>query len=265
MQNSPIGVFDSGIGGLTVVKEIIRVLPDENLIYLGDTARVPYGTRSKEVVKKFALELVSFLLEKEVKALVVACNTISSIALEEIHKITDIPIIDVIDPTIKQAVKLTTKPLIGVIGTKATVQSRAYHTGIKKLNNSLDVIAQACPLFIPLVESGYSNHPATKLIAKEYLANFNETQIDTLILGCTHFPLLTSVIQDIVGSKIKLIDSAKPTAHELKLVLENLKLLNTDSSPQYKFFVTDTPEQSLDVANLFFDNKLPGRIEQTTL
>src|SRR5689334_598138 len=194
MISSPIGIFDSGIEGLTVVKEILKQLPNENIIYLGDTARVPYGTRGKEVIKKFSLELTNFLLKRKVKFLVVACNTISATCLDEIKKISPVPVLGVINGAADDAVKNTKTNVIGVIGTPATISSKVYEKTIKDKNPKIKVISKACPLFVPLAEDGKISDKSTKLIAQNYLKDFKKTKIDTLILGCTHYPVLKKII-----------------------------------------------------------------------
>ncbi len=263
MNFSPIGVFDSGIGGLTVVKEIIKVLPNESIIYLGDTARVPYGTRSKEVVTRFAKELVNFLLKKKVKVLVVACNTISAQSLDALKALSPVSLIDVLGPAVRKAVKSTKNKKIGVIGTQGTINSRAYEKAIQKLDPKIKVASVACPLFVPLVEEGLIDHVATKLIAKEYLDGF-KNGTDTLILGCTHYPILQKVIQQIVG-EITIIDSAKPTAEALKKILEEKGLLSQSRYPTYEFYVTDAPERVYKVAGRFFGSELVSKIKKVTL
>lgn len=265
MNNNPIGIFDSGIGGLTVVKEIVKKLPDESIVYIGDTARVPYGTRSKEVVTKFALELVKFLLRRQVKCLVVACNTISAHALQDVKKVSPVPVLDVIDPAVKKAVEATKNKRIGVIGTQGTIQSRAYDLAIKKLDPEIQVISCACPLFVPMAEEGLNHHKATNLIAREYLKDVSEAGCDTLILGCTHYPLLYDVIKDAVGDDMILIDSAEPTVLQLKKVLQEEKLLSNNLSPKLEFFVTDAPQRVFKVASSFFGEKLNGKLRQVSL
>lgn len=264
-NNSPIGVFDSGIGGLTVVKEIIRVLPDENIVYLGDTARVPYGTRSKEVITKFALELVDFLLKREVKCLVVACNTISASCLDEIIKISPVPVLGVVDPTIEFALKTTRNNKIGVIGTTGTINSQAYNKKILKGDSKIKVKVFACPLFVPIVEEGLNNYQATRLIAEEYLSILKNNGIDTLILGCTHYTVLRKVIQETIGDEVILVDSAMPTAEKLKQVLIENNLISKKKKPIYDFFVTDAPERVLKVASRFFGKTLDGNLKKITL
>lgn len=254
MNNQAIGIFDSGIGGLTVVKEIIKVLPEENIIYLGDTARVPYGTRDKETITKFALELTNFLIKQKVKILVVACNTISATCLDKIQAVSPIPVIGVIEPTISEAKKITKYKRVGVIGTRATINSGVF--------DNKSFITQACPLFVPLVEEGSIDHPATKLIAEDYLKIFKNKKIDVLILGCTHYPLLKKVIQTTVGKKVRLIDSAGPVSRELKKILEKNNLLTGKKIPKYRFLVTDTPQRTKQIADIFFNHRFPGRLEK---
>lgn len=265
MDNRPIGIFDSGIGGLTVFKEILKELPNENIIYLGDTARVPYGTRSKEIIKKFALELVDFLLKKNVKCLVVSCNTISSTCLSEIIKYTKIPVIGVVDPVVTEAAVKTENKKIGVIGTSATIESGMYESRLREVDKDIKVFTQTGSLFIPLIEEGFSSHEAARQIAKEYLKRFDNTGIDTLILGCTHFPLMTKIISEIMGFKVILVDSAKPTAKELKKLLSEEDLLSDNSLPVYQIFVTDAPDRVYEVAQRFFGNKLPVKPKKVIL
>ncbi len=265
MKDRPIGVFDSGIGGLTVVKEIIRELPNEYLIYLGDTARVPYGTRGREVITKFALELAKFLLQEKPKALVVACNTISATCLSAIEAISPVPVIGVIDSTIREAIKSTKTKSIGVIGTRATIASKIYEEKIRSIDPKVAVTSKACPLFVPLAEEGYSTHKASYQIATEYLSDMNKQNIDALILGCTHYPLLRPVIQKSVGRDILLIDSAKPTAHELKNLLEKKNLLRSKQEVTYKFFVTDAPDRTKQIAKIFYGNTFPGNIQHVDI
>ncbi len=265
MNNNPIGIFDSGIGGLTVTKEIVKKLPKESIIYLGDTARVPYGTRSKETVAKFAKELTDFLLKRNVKCLVVACNTISAVALSEIEKISPVPVVGVIEPAVKKAASVTRRKKIGVIGTQGTINSKAYEKEIKILDSSIEVISVGCPLFVPLAEEGLQKHRATKLIAKEYLKEIVAAKVDTLILGCTHYPLLIETIAETVGPDVALVDSAGPTAEKLIKVLEENDFLSENINPTYEFFVTDAPERVYSVARRFFGEALNGNLKQISL
>lgn len=262
MNSNPIGVFDSGIGGLTVVKEILKELPNESIVYLGDTARVPYGTRGKQIIQKFSLELANFLLKRKVKFLVVACNTISSISLREIQKISQVPAIGVIDGAAETAVSVTKTNAVGIIGTPATISSKSYEKAIKKLSPKVRIISQACPLFVPLAEEGLVDNKATLFIAEKYLKAFKNTKIDTLILGCTHYPILKKVIQKIMGKNISLVDSAKPTALKLKEILEKNGLVNGKSKVKYEFFVTDAPERVKKVATTFLGQALNGRLKE---
>lgn len=265
MDNRAIGIFDSGIGGLTVTKEIVKQLPNESIIYLGDTARVPYGTRSKEAVTQFAKELVNFLLKRKVKALVVACNTISALALEKIEKMSPVPVLEVIKPAVRKGVKKTKNKKIGVIGTQGTIQSRAYEEEIRKIDPQIEVTAVGCPLFVRLAEEGLHKSKVTKLVAEDYLNEIIIKDVDTLILGCTHYPLLVDAISQTVGSKINLIDSAEPTTQELKKVLEEKNLLSDNLHPTYKFYVTADPQKVYRVVGRFFGEELKGRLKKVTL
>ncbi|MDD5416023.1 MAG: glutamate racemase [Candidatus Daviesbacteria bacterium] len=264
MNNNPIGIFDSGIGGLTVTKEIVKQLPDESIIYIGDTARVPYGTRSKEIITRFAKELTNFLLKRNVKCLVVACNTVSSVALEEIKKISPVPVLGVVESTIQLAIKTTKNRKIGVIGTVGTINSKTYDKKIHEINPKIEVDSIPCPLFVPIAEEGLETHQATKLLAEGYLKGLKKRQIDTLILGCTHYPLLSKIIQAVMGRKVSLVDSAKPTAQSLRKILEEKRLLS-NKKPRYEFYVTDAPERVLQVASRFFGKILNGKLQQITL
>lgn len=264
MKNNPIGIFDSGIGGLTVVKEIVKALPNESIVYIGDTARVPYGPRSKTVIEKFAKELVGFLLKRQVKCLVIACNTISATCLDKIRRISPAPVLGVIEPTIELAVKVSKGNKIGVIGTVGTISSGIYNKKIQTINPKIKVCSGACPLFVPIAEEGLDSHQATKLIAEEYLKGLKNQGINTLILGCTHYPLLSEVIQSVMGKEVVLIDSAKPTAERLKKLLQENNLL-AKLKPKYEFYVTDASPKVIEVAGRFFGKVLNGNLKQATL
>jgi len=253
----PVGVFDSGIGGLTVLKEIINALPDEGTIYLGDTARVPYGIRSAETVIRYSFENAKFLFSKEVKLLVVACNTASSVSLDAIKRSTPIPVIGVIEPGAKAAVRATRNRKIGVVGTEATVKSDSYAKAIKAIDGSVEVFGVSCPLFVPLVEEGWSEGDIVTLVANRYLEGMKDKGIDTLVLGCTHYPLLKKVIAGVMGDGVKLIDSAVETSKEIKAVLE-ASGLNTGpgGTPLREFYVTDSPERFLKVGENFLGQKI---------
>lgn len=255
----PIGIFDSGIGGLTVFAEIKRRLPNESLIYLGDNARVPYGTKSAETVIRYSLENAAFLGSRGVKAVVVACNTASALALPAISAKFDLPVLGVVLPGAKDAIKATKKGAIGVIGTSATISSDAYARALKELNSQVRVVSQACPLFVPLVEEGWIDNDVAKSAAKHYLSDMYNEGIDVLILGCTHYPLLKPLIREIVGSEIVLIDSAEATATALEALLEREGTRNkTQSKATYQIYVTDLPTRFEMVARRFLNNDLPS-------
>ncbi|MDD3414395.1 MAG: glutamate racemase [Lachnospiraceae bacterium] len=250
---SPIGIFDSGVGGLTVARELMKQLPNERLIYFGDTARVPYGSKSKETVTKFSKQIVRFLLEQKVKAIVVACNTASAVALNEIEEEIEIPIIGVVRPGARAAAETTKNLKVGVIATEATIHSEIYNQFIKKINDKVEIIGTACPLFVPLAEEGLIEDPVTDEIARRYLEVLKDTGIDTLILGCTHYPLLRSTIQKTMGEEVRLVNPAYETARECKGMLEMCMLLN-DKQPelgqkQYQFFVSDEADKFKNFAN----------------
>jgi glutamate racemase len=244
MDNRAIGVFDSGIGGLTVLKEIMEQLPDEDIIYFGDTARIPYGTRSKETVIKYSFQCIKFLLSKDIKAIVVACNTASAIALKEAEQAFNIPIIGVIDPGAKAAVASTRNNTIGVIGTSGTINSEAYQTRIRELNKYAEVIGVPCPLFVQIVEEGWEDTDVARLTAEKYLMELKEHNIDTLVLGCTHYPILRYTLSKVMGDKVTLVNPAFETAKAVKNLLRDKDLLKEGSEKaKYKFYVSDGPEK----------------------
>lgn len=250
--NSPIGVFDSGLGGLTVAREIFQLLPSEDVVYFGDVGRYPYGGRSKEIITQFSRQDVNFLLEQQVKMIVAACNTASALALDSIQQGSDIDIVGVIDPGAVSAVSTTRNGIVGVIGTSGTIHSNAYARAIEKLDAKIRVFSMACPLFVPLVEEGYTDKRATFLIAEEYLAPFRNNGIDTLILGCTHYPLLKGVIRLVLGETVQLIDSARETARVVARQLSAAGNLNPKSSDgEHKFYVSDVPDQFAQTARHF--------------
>lgn len=247
-----IGIFDSGIGGLTVLKEIAAALPDEHTIYLGDTARVPYGIRSPETVTRYSFENTHFLLSQEIKLLVVACNTASAVSLEAVKKEFPLPVIGVLEPGARAAAAATQSRKVAVIGTEATIASGAYERAIRRINPAIEVTSLACPLFVPLVEEGWTDNDAAELVAGKYLAPIKGCGIDTLVLGCTHYPLLKSVVRRVVGPGITLIDSATETAKEVVDVLDKLKWRRSGNGPVVrKYFVTDTPARFEKVGKLF--------------
>ena len=253
MGEAPVGVFDSGVGGLTVAREIMRQTPNEKIIYFGDTARVPYGSKSKETITRYSRQIVRFLREQRVKAIVAACNTASAYALDEIEKELDIPIIGVVKPGAKVAAEATKNGRIGVIGTEGTIGSHIYSTYINEMSRNTIVLEKACPLFVPLVEEGLWQDPVTDEIAKRYLSALIDSGIDTLILGCTHYPLIRSTVGKIVGEGVVLVNPAYETARELKELLEKEKLLNKAEqglgSNQYRFYVSDMADKFRNFAN----------------
>lgn len=252
-RNAAIGVFDSGVGGLTVAREIMRQIPNERLVYFGDTARVPYGSKSKETVTKFSKQIVRFLQTQNVKAIVVACNTASAYALDEIEKELDIPIVGVVKPGARVAASATKNGKVGVIATRGTIQSGIYTQYIQGISDKIQVIGKACPLFVPLVEEGLLEDPVTDEIAMRYLSELKDIDIDTLILGCTHYPLIRSTVAKVMGDQVTLVNPAYETAKELKEVLEKQNLLNDNEkrlgTNQYQFFVSDGAEEFKTFAN----------------
>lgn len=256
MDNHPIGIFDSGLGGLTVVKEILKLLPNENLIYLGDTARVPYGTRSKESIIKFSFEDASFLLKKKVKCIVIACNTSSALAGKELKKKLKIPVFDVITPALIDARKIPKTGKIGVIGTRGTIGSGAYTVPFPK----------ACPLFVPFIEEGEVTGSAIKLVAKEYLSDFKKKKIDTLIMGCTHYPIIRDIIEKEVDNHVKMIDPGLSVARELKSYLEQNNMMNSQTKTgERSYFVTDYTDRFVKVAEMFLGHKIEGNLRKVII
>lgn len=252
-KDAPIGVFDSGVGGLTVFREIMRQIPNEKIIYFGDTARVPYGSKSSNTVTRYSEQIVRFLRSFQVKTIVAACNTASACALDTLEQDIDIPIIGVVKPGARAAVEVTKNGRIGVIGTEATIGSQIYTEYISKLNRDVTIYGRACPLFVPLVEEGLLEDPVTDEIARRYLAELIDIDIDTLLLGCTHYPLIRSTLGRIMGDGVTLVNPAYETALELKNMLASLDLLNEDppglGSNQYRFYVSDKAEKFVRFAN----------------
>ena len=245
----PIGVFDSGIGGLTVLKALGRRMPGENLIYFGDTAHVPYGSKSREAVSRYSVAVARFLAARKIKALVVACNTSSALALEAVRRaLKGIPVIGVIEPGARAAAAATRNGVVGVIGTEATIRSGAYAQSLHKLRPTLKVEAMACPLFVPLVEEGWWRHPVAAAVAREYLVGLRRSRADTLVLGCTHYPLLKPILRKIMGGSVGLIDSAEQTAIETQELLENAGLRRGSSSGKREFYCSDAPARFLGLA-----------------
>jgi len=251
-KEAPIGVFDSGVGGLTVAREIMKNLPMERVVYFGDTARVPYGSKSKETILRYSRQIIRFLQTQQVKAIVVACNTASALALDEIEQELEIPIVGVVKPGAKVAAAATVNKKIGVIATESTIQSGLYIDYICAIDPQINVIGKACPLFVPLVEEGWREDPVTNEIAGRYLTDLKEEGIDSLILGCTHYPLLSTVIGRIMGAQVKLVNPAYETARELERLLKERDLENRIKKEEefpYRFFVSDAAKKFTQFAN----------------
>ena len=264
MSERAIGVFDSGVGGLTVLKEISRLLPGEELLYLGDTARVPYGTKSPPTVLRYALEAAAFLVERRVKMLVVACNTASSVALPALEERFNLPVIGVIEPGARRAAALTRNRRVGVIGTEGTMKSGAYTRAIHALDPGIEVFTAPCPLFVPLAEEGWAEHPVADLAAREYLAPLMARGIDTLVLGCTHYPLLKHTLRAVLGEEVELIDSAEETARLVAGRLSADERIRRGTAAPPRFFVTDVPTRFEKVGGAFLGAPIPG-VEQVEL
>ncbi len=254
----PIGVFDSGVGGLTVVKQLMSLLPEERIIYFGDTARIPYGTKSEETIIRFALENSVFLLEQQVKIIVVACNTASAIALDQLQRVFSLPVVGVIEAGARAALKQTRNGRIGVIGTASTIRSNAYVKTLKTLDSRVKIFTRACPLFVPLVEEGWIEDEATYLIARRYLRPLMDNGIDTLILGCTHYPLLKPVLQQVLGASVVLIDSGVETARYVANILKKQGLCAPEGQkPEHYFYLSDLPYKFQEVGERFLERSLP--------
>ncbi|MDI3480631.1 MAG: glutamate racemase [Tepidanaerobacteraceae bacterium] len=256
-NQKPIGIFDSGVGGLTVASEIMRQLPCESIVYFGDTARVPYGSKSRETVTRFAFEGLNFLLAHDVKMVVVACNTVSATCLGQLQQSSPVPVIGVIEPGAKAAVGVTQNKIVGVIGTERTVKSGAYVKAIKKINPEIKILSKACPLFVPLVEEGWLDNEAAFYTAQTYLLPLKNEGIDTLVLACTHYPLLAATLQAVMGEKVRLVDSAFETAVEVGRILERIGLKRSvENRPVYRYFVSDNPAKFIEVGERFLQRPI---------
>jgi glutamate racemase len=276
-----LGIFDSGIGGLTVVKEVIKRLPHQSIIYFGDTARVPYGNKSPELIKKYAREGVEFLLSKKAQIIVLACNTMSAIAFDDLKSRYKIPIFEMITPAVKKSLETTKNGHIGIIGTRATVESKIYEKKIREQQKNFLIFRQkpncrrhddfefrifsnACPLFVPLVEEGWIDKPETEEIAKEYLEPLKKAKIDTLILGCTHYPLLKKIIKKVIGPKVKIVDSAEEIAKEISLFFERCGFVFTGTkTPRRHIYVSDKTEQLERIIRRWLDGDI--KVEKVSL
>ena len=260
-----IGIFDSGVGGLTVLKELMKALPQEDTIYFGDSARFPYGTKSPDTIIRYSLEIASFLSSRDIKLLVVACNTASAVSLEALKQQFSIPIVGVIEPGARRAVSVTRTGKVGVIGTEGTIRSGAYAKAIKRLNPEVEVLTRSCPLFVPLAEEGWVDNEVARLAARTYLQGLKEEGVDTLVLGCTHYPLLKSVIGEVMGDGVALVDSAEETARTVAEILRTKALLRPQSEKgNHHYFVTDVPAGFIRIGNRLFGGKL-GDVFQVNL
>jgi glutamate racemase len=265
IREKPIGVFDSGIGGLTVVRALTRRLPRENIIYFGDTARVPYGPKSPQVVREYAVQDVEVLMSRDVKMVVVACNTVSAVALDAVQKRAGVPVVGMIFPGSASAVEATRNRRVGIIGTTGTINSKAYANAIRQIDDTVSVFPAACPLFVPLAEEGWTRHRATDLIASEYLFPLKLEKIDTLILGCTHYPVLREAILAAVDPGVTLIDSGDAAAAEVERLLLANDLGNTrPERPNLQFLVSDIPSRFSEVGERFLGHRL-GRVQRVSL
>ena len=265
MSWQAIGIFDSGVGGLTVLREIMKVLPQEDTIYFGDTARVPYGTKSPETVVRYSREITSFLVRRDIKLLVVACNTASAVALNSLKRELPIPVVGVIEPGARRAVEVTCSGKIGVIGTAGTIKSSAYSRAIKRLKPDACVLTRACPLFVPLAEEGWTDNQVARLTAQKYLLELKDAGVDTLVLGCTHYPLLKSIIAETMGSDVTLVDSAEETARTVAEALAKKKLMRPAvEHGNHHYYVSDIPAGFIRVGNRFLGERL-GDVYQVNL
>jgi glutamate racemase len=265
-SSAPVGVFDSGIGGLTVVREIERQLPHERIIYFGDTARVPYGPKSPETVQRYSREIADWLVGEGVKAIVVACNTATAHALPMLREYVKVPVIGVVEPGARAAMRTTRSNVVGVIGTAGTIASGAYERAIHAIEPSARVVARACPLFVPLVEEGWIDREATRLIAREYLEPLAAAEVDTIVLGCTHYPLLAPMLGELAMPGVQLIDSAAETAAETRrtLIERDLVAPISSKSPVHRFVASDDPDHFLRVGQRFLGQAI-DRVEKVTL
>ena len=263
MDNRKIGVFDSGLGGLTAVKEIMSLFPNESIVYFGDTGRVPYGTRSKETILKYTYDDINFLLSRDVKMIVIACGTASSAALPEIKTEFNVPIYGVVDSGAYEAARVTKNNKIGIIGTTATIKSGAYNKYLAEYNNKVQTFEKACPLFVPLVENGHFDTPVTELVVEEYLKDIKDAGVDTLILGCTHYPLLKSAISKYMGDGVTLVSPGEEVA---KFLRKKITPLNAHSEirdrDQYSYYVSDSIESFEELGGIFLETKINGKVNK---
>ncbi len=255
MSDSPIGIFDSGIGGLTVVKEIRRILPNENIVYLGDTARLPYGTKSIDAIIEFSLENTEFLISRGAKFIIIACYSSTSVALDIVRKNVNVPVIGVIQPGVEKAVELTKNHKVGVVGTSLTIYSGAYEKAFRDLDERCEVLGKACPLFVSLVEEGWLDHPATDLIAQTYLKPLKDDNVDTVLLGCTHFPLLMPVFRKIMG-KINYVDASREVGSKVADELRRLELQRDAKNGTLMIYLTDLSMNFKEIGERFLSEPM---------
>lgn len=257
MDNRAIGVFDSGLGGLTVLKEMMRLLPNESLVYFGDCGRIPYGSKSKETVIKYTFQDIRFLLTHDVKMIVIACNTASACSLELVKGSFNIPVVGVIEPGAEAAANVTSNRKVGIIGTSTTISSKVYERALNKFNGGVQIFSMACPLFVPLVEEGWCDNDITCRIAREYLLPLKEKEIDTLVLGCTHYPLLENAILQVIGDEVRLVNSGKEAACAAKRLLEKEELLQDEGlMPVYRFYTSDSVEKFSLLGSVFLGREI---------
>ncbi len=263
MDNRPIGIFDSGLGGLTCVREVMNIMPGEDIIYFGDTGRVPYGTRSSATIVKYVRQDINFLRKFDIKFIIIACGTASSAALPHITTEYDTDIIGVVEPASKMAVNATKNGRIGVLGTKGTINSGKYSQKIRNLNAEIEVISNACPMFVPIVENGYADTEVARILAEEYLDVMIKKNVDTIILGCTHYPLLRNTIRELVGDEVTLIDSGAAAADEAKVIMESRGLLaDREDEGTARYYVSDTVHGFAELGSLFLSKKIVGDVSK---
>ncbi len=261
MNNRSIGVFDSGLGGLTAVKSISKLLPKENIVYFGDTGRLPYGTKTEGTIKQYAVSDIRFLLSKDVKMIVIACGTASSVALSDVRELFDIPIVGVVEAACVSAVGATKNGKIGVLGTSATIKSNSYSKGISDLDSNVKVYQKACPLFVPLVENGHFDTEVARLVVKEYLEEIKNEGVDTLILGCTHYPLLEKVISQFMGDDVTIINVCAELAKSISTILGKDNLADRDNGV-CEYYVSDNQEGFAELGGVFLERKIDGQVKK---
>ncbi len=261
MDNRPIGIFDSGLGGLTCVKKVMEIMPDENIIYFGDTGRVPYGTKSRDTIRKYVMQDINFLETFDIKFIIIACGTASSATLPYIKEDVSTDIIGVLEPTCKMAVSITKNKKIGVIGTQGAINSEKYKETINALNKDIEVFSKACPMFVPIVENGYTKGEVARIIVEEYLAPLKEEGIDTLILGCTHYPLLCDEIQKYMGEGVTLVNSGAAAAVEARKILKEKGMLGSGQGT-VKYYVSDTVDGFKELGSAFLERNIGGDVEK---